>query len=112
MRSRRNSSCRGKKNYSRRLKRSQSGAGGSASAVVPPAAAGGPPSFRPAGGWLLTTGWGRHRRSTRSRGPRRGDCLVEYDVDCDADHILGYDWLRWHGLAFPFCPAVLKKLSW
>ena len=26
--------------------------------------------------------------------------FVEYDVDCDADIILGYDWLRAHDLAF------------
>ena len=26
--------------------------------------------------------------------------FVEFDVDCDADLILGYDWLRAHGLAF------------
>jgi hypothetical protein len=27
-------------------------------------------------------------------------CFVEFDVDCDADLILGYDWLRAHNLAF------------
>ena len=26
--------------------------------------------------------------------------FVEFDVDCDADIILGYDWLRAHDLAF------------
>jgi hypothetical protein len=26
--------------------------------------------------------------------------FVEFDVDCDADTILGYDWLRAHDLAF------------
>ena len=26
--------------------------------------------------------------------------FIEFDVDCDADLILGYDWLRSHGLAF------------
>ena len=26
--------------------------------------------------------------------------FVEFDVDCDADLILGYDWLRAHDLAF------------
>lgn len=26
--------------------------------------------------------------------------FVEFDVDCDADIILGYDWLRAHGLTF------------
>ena len=26
--------------------------------------------------------------------------FIESDVDCDADIILGYDWLRSHGLAF------------
>ena len=25
---------------------------------------------------------------------------MEFDVDCNADIILGYDWLRTHGLAF------------
>jgi hypothetical protein len=27
-------------------------------------------------------------------------CYVEFDVDCDADLILGQDWLRAHDLAF------------
>ena len=26
--------------------------------------------------------------------------FVEFEVDCDADLILGYDWLRAHDLAF------------
>ena len=34
--------------------------------------------------------------------------FIEFDVDCDADLILGYDWLR---MALPFCMTPTKSVS-
>ena len=37
-------------------------------------------------------------RKNSSRGLEEETTFVELDVDCDADLILGYDWLRSHGI--------------
>ncbi len=36
--------------------------------------------------------------------------FVEFDVDCDADLILSYDWLRAHDLAF-LHDKLLRSIS-
>jgi hypothetical protein len=73
---------------------------GTASSGVPGApTAGHPPSVRQADGLTRPTGGAIAARLVL--GDLAEDtCFVEYDVDCDAGLILGYDWLRAHDLAF------------
>jgi hypothetical protein len=38
-------------------------------------------------------------------------CFVEFDVDCDTDLILGYNWLRAHDLAFLYASDAICLCS-
>jgi hypothetical protein len=54
------------------------------------------------GAFVVGAAGGRLDAADRRGGgsPAEDNCFVEFDVDCDADLILGYDWLRAHDLAF------------
>ena len=58
-----------------------------------------PPSVRQADGSSRPAG-GAIAAQLVLGGLDEETAFVEYDVDCDADLILGYEWLRSHGLAF------------
>ena len=58
-----------------------------------------PPSVRQADGSTRPTG-GVVAAQLLLGGLDEETTFIEFDVDCDADIILGYDWLRSHGLAF------------
>jgi hypothetical protein len=64
-----------------------------------PLPAGHPPSVRQADGSLRATG-GAVAAQLVLGGLDEETAFVEFEVDCDADLILGYDWLRAHDLAF------------